>query len=81
MKKRDIVELLKEYKDVKECGYKIYLSYEAIKRLCGLGDMAHVSEKLEWIIKTGEAEVIEVILPNENEKGLPVKRIKAVRLK
>jgi len=78
-KERNIIELLREYRDVKESGYKIYLSYDAIKKLCGISQKVCLSDKLEWNIKSGEVEVIEVILPNE--KGLPVKRIKAARLK
>jgi len=77
-RQKNIIELLREYREVKESGYKIYLSYDAIKKLCGIPQKACISEKIDWLIKSGEIEVVEVILPNE--KGLPIKRIKAARL-
>lgn len=76
--KKDIYDLLNEYRDVKESGTKIYLSYEAIRKLCGI-KRSLLTDKLKWLIKSGKAEVIEVVLPSENTMS-GVKRIKAIRL-
>jgi len=78
MKRRTIEDLLREYKEVKECGSKIYLSYDAIRKLCGI-NTSGLSEKMKHLIKKGDVEIIEVVLPADKACS-GVKRIKAVRL-